>query len=595
MSKAHRIIAIVVALYLLLVFLDEDKFLLLRLLAARIGIPLLIAALEALAAIGAGFIVRGLRGQVWHFHDENVRPDLAVDLLVGVPLFGTICFLVGTLRISSWTMIPLLVVFGLAGTYAIARHIERAPHPALSPRGGERVSRFALTAIVLTFVAAAIAAQAPPSTLDELAYHLAVPWTWVKEARAIDLPLLSHSYFPLGVESADLPALAILGNLDGGIASHLLHLFIAIAAAIVIQRRTNNLFVTAGIVATPALALTAGWSLVDWPLVGLAVVLIGALEENDDATLAAALGAGLLTKYTFIPLGALAIVATRKWKWKPLAIGVALGSIFFLRNAILTGNPVAPFLSGAAPHVAGYRAPAYLSSYVFDSHFIDESLGASLLALAAATTGPLGWLMLAAGVALFFLAPSARILVPFFAVAATRVRELANSRAVRVLITIAIAAQLLLVAFVVERSDAFSLIAGRASDEQYLAKARASVSPARALDASLPASSRTLIVGLNETYWFTHHVRGGGNFDGPRMSRYLEAPTAEALYGRLKHDGITHVAVMNIPAATTVMKKLEERDTALTPAAQRTLALTLDHYAANVTAPGSNATLFALH
>jgi hypothetical protein len=52
---------------------------------------------------------------------------------------------------------------------------------------------------------------------------------------------------------------------------------------------------------------------------------------------------------------------------------------------------------------------------------------------------------------------------------------------------------------------------------------------------------------------------------------------------------------MNIPPPTNVTKKLEERDTALTPAAQRTLALTLDHYAANVSAPGSNATLFALH
>jgi hypothetical protein len=256
---------------------------------------------------------------------------------------------------------------------------------------------------------------------------------------------------------------------------------------------------------------------------------------------------------------------------------------------------VAPFLSAAAPHVAGYRAPAYLSSYVFDGHFIDESLGASLLALAVATTGPLGWLMLAAGVLLLFLAPSARILVPFFAIAATRVRELAQGRIVRAVLAAAVAGQLLLVAFVAERSDAFSLIAGRASDEQYLMKARASITPSRALDASLPADSRTLIIGLNETYWFTHRVRGGGNFDGPRMSRYLEAPTAEALYARLKGDGITHVAVMNIPAATTIAKKLEERNSALTPAAQRTLALTLDHYAANVTAPGSNATLFALH
>ena len=124
--------------------------------------------------------------------------------------------------------------------------------------------------------------------------------------------------------------------------------------------------------------------------------------------------------------------------------------------------------------------------------------------------------------------------------------------------------------------------------------ARTSFTPVRALDAELPPGSRTLIVGLNETYWFTHQVRGGGNFDGPRISRYLEALTPEALFARLKRDGITHVAVMNIPVASNVAKKFEERDTYLTPSAQRTLAITLDHYAFNVSAPGSNAALFAL-
>jgi hypothetical protein len=185
--------------------------------------------------------------------------------------------------------------------------------------------------------------------------------------------------------------------------------------------------------------------------------------------------------------------------------------------------------------------------------------------------------------------------VPFFALAATRGRSLMESRVLRVVVAVAVVAQLLLVVYFVERSDAFSLIAARLTDEEYLDKARPSVMAVRALDASLPADSRTLIIGLNETYWFAHSVRGGGNFDGPRMSHYLEAPTAEALRAKLSADGITHVAIMNIPPPTTVMKKLEERDTALTPAAQRTLALTLDHYAANVSAPLSNATLFALH
>ena len=116
----------------------------------------------------------------------------------------------------------------------------------------------------------------------------------------------------------------------------------------------------------------------------------------------------------------------------------------------------------------------------------------------------------------------------------------------------------------------------------------------QSIDALLPTDARALVVGLNETFWFARRVRGGGNFDGPRVSRYLELPTPEALYARLKGDGITHVAVVApAPAATAVAQKLAERETALSPAAQRMLAQTLDRYASNV-APGAGATVFTL-
>ena len=71
-----------------------------------------------------------------------------------------------------------------------------------------------------------------------------------------------------------------------------------------------------------------------------------------------------------------------------LLIGLAAGSVFFIRNLILTANPIAPFLSAAAPHVTGYRAP-FLSDYVFDPHFLDEGLGASLLAVCSLSAGRL--------------------------------------------------------------------------------------------------------------------------------------------------------------------------------------------------------------
>src|SRR5205085_5746916 len=120
------------------------------------------------------------------------------------------------------------------------------------------------------------------------------------------------------------------------------------------------------------LALTAGWSLTDYPLLGIITALVLALDDDDHATIAASVGAGLLTKYTFIPLAVIALLAARRWR--PALPGLAIGCVFFIRNLILTGNPIAPFLSATAPHVSGYRAGAFLSEYIFEGRFLDESL-----------------------------------------------------------------------------------------------------------------------------------------------------------------------------------------------------------------------------
>jgi hypothetical protein len=570
MLNVRRVVAILVAVYLLLILFH--RFVLVEILFRRVGIPILFAIAAALACIGTGFLAR--RG----------KSDIALNVVVGYPIFGTICFLVALLGISTWTMVPLVGLLGGIGAISVGQRNA-------AEGGGAPLRGFPLIAIAAVAVAAFIAAQAPPSTLDELAYHLAVPWTWVKEGRAIELPLNSHSYFPLGVESADLPFLTILGT-GGGTASHFLHLFAAVAVTALILRTTQqDHFLAAAIITTPALALTAGWSLVDWNLLGVSIALVLGLESDDIPTVTAATAAGLLTKYTFMPIALIAFASAWRRASRPPWAALLLGSVFFLRNLILTGNPIAPFLGALAPHVAYYRAGAFLSDYIFDPHFIDESLGVSLLIACTLASGFLSWLFLAAGIALFALAPSARLLVPFLAIPAAR--AMPTTLTIRVLLAIAIAMQLFLIGFFIDQTQAFALLAGRVSDDQYIIQARSSVTTIAALDGALPDNSRTLLVGLTETFWFRHRVRGGGNFDGPRVSRYLEVPTPDALYARLKRDGITHVAVISAPPPTAVSKKIEERDTELTPSAKRTLSQMLDRYAASVTARG-NAALFAL-
>jgi hypothetical protein len=592
-------LAVLVALFAILTLLD--RFVLVELLVRRIGIPVLFAAAQCMAIIGTGALVR-----------RTSRFDAPLDLLIGYPIFGTLCFLVGTLKVNGWTMGALIaigVVAGGARWIAGRRSAERsaailASGPPASrrpddatkdsrrleagePAGWKPALRFHWAALLCLAVLACafVSAQAPPSSLDELAYHLAVPHTWVLEGRAVALPLLSHSWFPLGIESADLPSLALLGAIDGGIASHFLHLFAAMATTLLIARRSKSWLATAAIVTTPALAATAGWSLVDWPLAGLFVALFVA---EDDDTASAVTAAGLLTKYTFLPFALIAWAWRRKLP-KPVAL---LGLVFFARNMILTGNPIAPFFSAGAPHVAGYRA-LELAGYVFDGAFIDEALGASLLILPILATAGLALAALAIALALFFLAPSSRILIPFLAVPAVDAAPALRRRTIAVLVSIAIVVQTLIAVWLTATGGAFAILTGTASDEQYLRKARPSYASIEWLNQMLPAGSRTLVVGFGETYWFARPVRGGGNFDGARISRYLDLPTPEALRARLRADGITHIAIVAAPPPTNVARKIEERQIALSPTAQRTLALTLDRYAVHVTSRGE-ATLFTL-
>jgi hypothetical protein len=575
MSRVRYVLAILLGLFAVLTLLD--RFVLVELLLRRTILPLLLALGVAFAMIGIGAMARRAK-----------RLDVPLDLLLGYPLFGTLCFLVATLKIAAWTLVPVAVLGAIATVVMLLRRgaedTQAAPtYPPL---------QWVAIAVAAVLVCAFVAAQAPPASLDELAYHLAVPHTWVLEGRAVELPLLSHSYFPLGIESADLLPLLLLGPSDGGVASHLLHLLAALAATLLVLRRTQSWLATAAIVTTPALAITAGWSLVDWPLAGLFVALYIAFEDGDLDLASAATAAGLLTKYTFAPFALVAWVITfvrtrRLPRWPAL-----LGLVFFARNLLLTGNPVAPFLSANAPHVSGFRELA-LADYIFQGTFVDEALGAAIVALPVFAAGGIAIAAALLAIALFLLAPSSRILIPFLVVPSVSAAPALRRRVLAVLIAVAVVVQTFLVIWFAARTNAFTLLAGTATEEQYLRAQRPAYASTEWLNLQLPPESRTLLIGHGETYWFTRRIRGGGNFDGPRVSHYLELPTPEALRERLRVDGITHVAIVTPAITTTVDEKREERQTTLSPAAQRILALTLDRYASNMTSRG-NATLFAL-
>src|SRR5260370_10061808 len=111
----RRIIAIVGGLYFLLVLFNG--FVLVELFLRRGGIPILFAIAAGLACIGAGYLIRPL------------QTNIALNFVVGYPIFGAICFLIGLVKISPSPTVPVVGVLGvLAGLDVWGTAVENPRH-----------------------------------------------------------------------------------------------------------------------------------------------------------------------------------------------------------------------------------------------------------------------------------------------------------------------------------------------------------------------------------------------------------------------------------------------------------------------------------
>src|ERR1700756_484246 len=126
MRALWRVVAVVIAALLTLTF--AVRFLLIDYFFRRAGLSLGFALLEAVAIAGAGHLAR------------RRRPGLALSFVIGYPVFGTVCFLVGLLKVNVATMVAVTVVFALAGIFAVYERGEgreesggRRGFPSFSP------------------------------------------------------------------------------------------------------------------------------------------------------------------------------------------------------------------------------------------------------------------------------------------------------------------------------------------------------------------------------------------------------------------------------------------------------------------------------
>lgn len=327
----------------------------------------------ALAIVGA----LGLRG-VWRTLDV-LDPAEGVGFagLVFLGFVGWIMFPVGLLGgagLGPWVLaVAAFVAFGWAW-----RAGRAWPERIRLPRGALLLLPAALTLLALVPLAGTLA-PADPVEWDSLAYHLAIPKMWLEGAAMQPIPWLHHSFFPFAIDN-----LFVIGQELGGEAAAKAFTFalfgFGLAAVFGAARRWfgghAGWWSALAFAGVPLVLWQSGTAYIDVGH-GLFAALgglycIDRIRGGDCRFLwigAAGLGLAVASKYTGLQaLAATAIVLALGLRAKPkeaaggvlrvVVVALAIGCPWYVRNALVAGNPVYPFFLGGK-YWSDWRAEVY--------------------------------------------------------------------------------------------------------------------------------------------------------------------------------------------------------------------------------------------
>ncbi|MBI1847218.1 MAG: hypothetical protein HYR86_09635, partial [Candidatus Rokubacteria bacterium] len=354
---------------------------------------LLIAALVVCAWYGVGSCLLGwlarLAGDT--AAREGGSPALAVAraCAVGAGTTSLIWFALGLLHAyREWVAIAVLAP-GLA--FFVASVLRVPPRwPGAPPRAGG-TTMLAAAMIGVAVITALLSSLAPPTAKDALIYHRAVPKVFLAAGGLVDVPGNIASFFALGGEMNGLWA-DLLGRVIGTRAGEaafgvvLFAWFPLLLMALYGWARSRGL-TTEWAVVVPAVvaAIPTAWYVAGHAYVDLALVLYALLAVDAAGRwwrsasrialldLALALGCALAVKHValmfLVPLPLLVLLVVRRHRSHTLrgaaaVVGsaalmlggaVALGSIWYVRTWIRTGNPLFPFyVNVLGGHAAGW-------------------------------------------------------------------------------------------------------------------------------------------------------------------------------------------------------------------------------------------------
>ncbi len=554
------------------------------------GLPLLLLRIIMLVSLAVA---------AWGLGRTLLRPLGLQDLSPGeFPLFeigaglGGIALLMLAVSTAGVLYRPLVLAL-LAGCVFLARGVD--------PRRGGTTA-WSRSEILLALVAGCaglvtlVGSLAPPEFYDALIYHLAVPDLYIRNHGMVEVPGNYYSHFP-----ANMGMLYTAGLLIGGgeMAQSIHWLCGALAAAslfVTARRHTDR---ATALLATVLFSLTPGIMLVStYAIADLGVTLFGVLcfaaalnfrRDGDRRwVVLAGLFAGLAlgTKYTAAIVVCLPAGAAIAWMAGPgprrrltsLAIfgGIALlvMSPWLGRNAALTGNPVAPYLSsGSSPGIGDEidrRLPESRGFSGLAAHIATAPWTVSTRPLGAGVSlGPV-FLMLApllllvrtehrvvvpvaimAGVGFLGWASTIQLtrymmpIVPLLAIlAAVAARSVWRPAAV-VGIGWALLYNSFLFFSLTESIGTYRVVFGAERREQYLSR-RVSYYPAAVFLGELPADQpvKVLFVGEGRGYYCPREYVASTPYDAPILDRYAEAAGGEeGLVRDLRADGFTHLLV----------------------------------------------------
>ncbi len=466
------------------------------------------------------------------------------------------------------------------------------------------------------WLAALGAALAPADFYDALIYHLAVPARYLQAHAMIAIEGNYYAHFPANQGMLyTLGMLIVRDPVAAGSLAQVLHLGTGAAAvAATFAAGVRHLSARAGVLAACLMATVPGILLVaTYPIADLGATLDGALvmaalleagasaEARDRRRwiLLAGIFAGLAlgVKYTtalsvVLPAAVLLLLRARRLERTPIAdLGVfALAAVvvfspWAVRNTVVAGNPVAPYLAGftgaassgptlgeelarrfpdeagagakighylGAPWRVGVErlgAGGYLGvAFALLTPFILMRRGhppavAALAVLAGAALA--GW---SAGVQLTrYLFPALPAVALLAAQGAATLVRVAPSTWEGLACALAwlLLHNLYLFGVFVAAISPFGVVFGVESPQDYLARKVEYYPAADFINTALPATARVLLVGEGRTYYLQRDHAANTPFDPILLEAYAAESVREArrLSAILRDHGFTHLLV----------------------------------------------------